>query len=211
MNEGLTPGRSIAIIRDMERLLAEEAVRTALVERLAAARAALAEGTEDWAMQRVPLALFGAGLPPELRAARVSVFRGGSAARIERHENADQFSCLLRGALTIHVWEQGTVLRPRSDGTRILRPRSDGTRILRPRSDGTRWQARQFRADGHAQQRISYVARGLWHHPICPDEGMCELVGFHTATPAELIDEYAATREEAEGARAGTSRPQERE
>ena len=28
---------------------------------------------------------------------------------------------------------------------------------------------------------------------------MCELVGFHTATPAELIDEYAATREEAEG------------
>ncbi len=178
MNEGLTPGRSIAIIRDMERLLAEEAVRTALEERLAAARAALAEGTEDWAMQRVPLALFGAGLPPELRAARVSVFRGGSAARIERHENADQFSCLLRGALTIHVWEQDTVLRPRSDGTR--------------------WQARQFRADGHAQQRISYVARGLWHHPICPDEGMCELVGFHTATAAELIDEYAATREEAE-------------
>ncbi len=174
MNEGLTPGRSIAIIRDLERLLAEEAVRTALEERLAAARAALAEGTEDWAMQRVPLTLFGVGLPPELRAARVSVFRGGSAARIERHENADQFSCLLRGALTIHVWEQGS------------------------------WQARQFRADGHAQQRISYVARGLWHHPICPDEGMCELVGFHTATPAELIDEYAATREEAEGARAGT-------
>lgn len=169
MPEEMTAGRALAIIRDMERLLAEEAVRAALEERLAAARAALAAGPDDWAMQRVPLDLFGAGLPPELRAARASVFRGGSAARIERHENADQFSCLLRGALTIHVWE------------------------------GENWQARHFRAEGHAQQRISYVARGLWHHPICPADGDCELVGFHTVTPAELIDEYAATREEAEG------------
>ena len=53
----------------------------------------------------------------------------------------------------------------------------------------------------HAQQRISYVARGIWHHPHCPAGGDCELVGFHTATPAELVDEYAATREEAEGRR----------
>ena len=179
MQEEMTAGRALAIIRDMERLLAEEAVRAALEEQLAAARAALAAGPDDWAMQRVPLELFGAGLPPELRAARASVFRGGSAARIERHENADQFSCLLRGALTIHVLEGGSVLGPRSDGTR--------------------WQARHFRAEGHAQQRISYVARGLWHHPICPADGDCELVGFHTVTPAELIDEYAATREEAEG------------
>ena len=169
MPEEMTAGRALAIIRDMERLLAEEAVRAALEERLAAARAALAAGPGDWAMQRVPLELFGAGLPPELRAARASVFRGGSAARIERHENADQFSCLLRGALTIHVLESGV------------------------------WQARHFRAEGHAQQRISYVARGLWHHPICPADGDCELVGFHTVPAAELIDEYAATREEAEG------------
>ena len=179
MPEEMTAGRALAIIRDMERLLAEEAVRAALEERLAAARAALAAGPNDWAMQRVPLEIFGAGLPPELRAARASVFRGGSAARIERHENADQFSCLLRGALTIHVWEGGAVLGPRSAGTR--------------------WQARHFRAEGHAQQRISYVARGLWHHPICPADGDCELVGFHTVQEAEPIEEYAATREEAEG------------
>ena len=184
MPEEMTAGRALAIIRDMERLLADEAVRAALEERLEAARAALAAGPNDWAMQRVPLELFGAGLPPELRAARASVFRGGSAARIERHENADQFSCLLRGALTIHVLEGGAVLGPRSADPRIA---------------GTRWQARHFRAEGHAQQRISYVARGLWHHPICPADGDCELVGFHTVPAAELIDEYAATREEAEG------------
>lgn len=167
--QGLTAGRVLAIIRDVERRLAGEAIRAALEERLVEARAALAAGPADWAMQRVPLTDFGAGLPGELRASRVSVFRGGSAARIERHENADQFSCLLRGALTIHVWEQGT------------------------------WQLRQFRADGSAQQRISYVARGLWHHPICPAGDGCELVGFHTVPAADLIDEYAATREEAEG------------
>ena len=107
MQDAMTAGRALAIIRDMERLLMEEAVRAALEEQLAAARAALAAGPDDWAMQRVPLELFGAALPVELRAARASVFRGGSAARIERHENADQFSCLLRGALTIHVLEEG--------------------------------------------------------------------------------------------------------
>lgn len=178
MQGAMTAGRALAIIRDLERLLAEEAVRAALEQRLEAARVALAAGPNDWAMQRLPLDLFGAGLPPELRAARASVFRGGSAARIERHENADQFSCLLRGALTIYVWESGA---------------GSG-----PRNDGPRWQARHFRATGHAQQRISYVARGVWHHPICPAGG-CELVGFHTVTASELVDEYAATREEAEG------------
>ncbi|MCY4009814.1 MAG: hypothetical protein OXF22_08720 [Anaerolineaceae bacterium] len=167
--EGMTAGRVLAIIRDVERRLAEQTVREALEERLAEARAALAAGPADWAMQRVPLALFGAGLPKELRASRVSVFRSDSAARIERHENADQFSCLLRGALTIHVLEGGS------------------------------WQARQFRADGSAQQRISYVARGLWHHPVCPAAEGCELVAFHTVPAAELIDEYAASRAEVEG------------
>ena len=180
MNEGLTPGRSIAIIRDLEKMLQAAPLRAALEERLRATRAEL---SGEWGMQRVPLALFGEALPPELRSSRVSVFRAGSQARIERHANADQFSCILRGALTIHVGEGAGVLR---------------------------WQARHFRAEGHAQQRISYVARGLWHHPHCPAEGDCELVGFHTAAAGELVDEYAATREEAEGARAGTSRPQER-
>lgn len=170
MQGGLTAGRALAIIQDLERLLQDAALRAALEERLAVVRADLAGGPGDWAMRRVPLELFGAGLPPELRSSRVSVFRAGSAARIERHENADQFSCLLRGALTIQVLESGT-----------------------------RWQARHFRAEGHAQQRISYVARGSWHHPLCPAEGDCELVAFHTVPAEALIDEYAATREEAEG------------
>lgn len=166
MSGGITAGRALAIIRDLERLLRDAELRAALAERLRVTRETL---NGEWGMQPAPLSLFGDGLPPELRASRVSVFRAGSQARIERHPNADQFSCILRGALVIHVRERGS------------------------------WQARHFRAEGHAQQRISFVARGLWHHPHCPPAGDCELVAFHTAPAAELVDEYAATAAEVEG------------
>ena len=162
----LTPGRALAIIRDLEKILRAERVLAGLAEPLRALQEQL---TGEWGMRALPLAIFGDTLPPELRSSRVSIFRRGSQSRLERHPNADQFSCILSGALTIHVWE-----------------------------GESGWRARTFRAAGHAQQRISHVARGIWHHPHCPATEDCQLVAFHTVGVAELQDETAATRAAAE-------------
>ena len=82
MNEGLTPGRSIAIIRDLEKMLQAAPLRAALEERLRATRGPERKRTEDWAMQRVPLALFGARrYRLNCAPARVSVFRAWQRRR----------------------------------------------------------------------------------------------------------------------------------
>jgi hypothetical protein len=111
----------------------------------------------------VPISLdaFGAELPGELRSCRISIMRGGTAYHIERHTNACQYVYSLENSGAISVF------------------------------DGSRWETTLLVSDTGAplSARWHTVPMNTWHQPV-PGERDWVVLGFHTVSSEDLIDDY---------------------
>lgn len=106
-------------------------------------------------------ALFGSDLPEKLKSCRLSVMRGGSAYKIERHPNGTQFVYSLEQSGTISVF------------------------------DGKSWHTSHLSSEREAPltARWHVVPASTWHQPV-PGEKDWVVLAFHTAAADELIDDY---------------------
>jgi hypothetical protein len=113
---------------------------------------------EAW--ESVPLALYAAALPPEIRSSWVFVLRGGATTGAERHPNSVQrmVSWSGEGDFQVH--------------------------------DGARWRSHRLTSDPLAplDERWISIPSDTWHQGVVGPKDWL-VVSFHTADAHELIEE----------------------
>lgn len=129
-----------------------------IAERVLATLARGREEIEAW--ESVPLALYGAALPPEIRSSWVFVLRGGVTTGAERHPNSIQrmVSWSGHGDFQIH--------------------------------DGTRWRSHELVSDPGAplESRWVSIPSDTWHQGVVGERDWL-VVSFHTVPADELVEE----------------------
>ena len=110
---------------------------------------------------QVSLSVFGDSLPPEIKSCRVFALRAGLGSGIECHPNSHQRVLSLEGTGEIRVFDDSA-------------PYS-----VSLRSD----------MGGPLELRWGSLQENIWHQPVAGVEDWVVLT-FHTASEAELIDEY---------------------
>jgi hypothetical protein len=158
----LSIDRNIQIGRAVADLARMDVVKKRFIDAEQEAKAILlADASRLAASIVLPLELFGASLPSELKSCRLSVMRGGTAYHIERHPNATQYVLSIDGEGSIRV------------------------------KSADEWVVSTLSSDPSAAllERWHTVPADTWHHPIPADRDWTVLA-FHTAPAGELKDEY---------------------
>jgi hypothetical protein len=109
----------------------------------------------------IPLALFGRGLPQEIRSAWVFVLRAGADTGAERHPNSHQRMMSFEGSGDMRIGQPGE------------------------------WQSNILVGNPKAplEQRWISIPRNIWHRPVVGADADWVVVSFHTAPANKLIEE----------------------
>ena len=109
----------------------------------------------------IPLAVFGRGLPDEIRSAWVFVLRAGVDTGAERHPNSHQRMMSFEGSGDMYTGEQGD------------------------------WQSHVLISNPEAplEQRWISIPQNAWHRPVVGKDTDWTVVSFHTVAANELIEE----------------------
>ena len=157
-----SPRRREELGRIVEGYLRDPQVSARIAQAAAQARCVLAsDGNRLAGTVPIEESVFESELPIELQSCRLSVMRGGSAYKIERHPNGTQFVYSLEEAGTISVF------------------------------DGESWATSSLTSDPTAPlaSRWHVVPANTWHQPV-PGARDWVVLAFHSAPAHELIDEY---------------------
>src|SRR5262245_6922133 len=119
--------------------------------------------------EAVPLHIFAASLPPEIRSAWVFVLRAGADTGAERHPNSHQRMMSFEGSGNLQTGEPG------------------------------RWQSNVLVSDPDAplERRWISIPTNVWHRPIIDAATDWAVVSFHTVPAEELIEERPDNSREA--------------
>jgi hypothetical protein len=150
--------------RILERL--DEAVRSdatreaieSIVRRVEATMARDPDTVEAW--EPIPLEIYGAPLPAEIRSSWVFILRAGLASGAERHPNSRQ---------RVTSWKGGGDFRVH---------------------DGRRWNSHVLSNDSREplEKRWVSIAPMAWHQGVVAGEDWV-VVSFHTVDAADLVEE----------------------
>lgn len=154
--------REQKFLRKIEALLYSEKARFAIVKAVLDTKTMLdADPERLTAAVQVSLSVFGDTLPPEIKSCRVFALRAGLESRTECHPNSHQRVLSLQGTGDIRVFDD---------------PEPFAVSL-------------QSEMDGPLELRWGSLQENIWHQPVA---GMADWVvlTFHTASEAELIDEY---------------------
>ena len=151
----------------LDRMVQIEQVRAQIrpaVERVCAELRRKQDALMTW--EPIPLPVFGAPLPKEIRSAWVFVLRAGADTGAERHPNSHQ---------RMMTW----------DGVGDMRIGSE-----QPGSE-IQWQSNVLINDMQAslENRWISIPPNVWHRPVIPKSANWVVVSFHTVPAAELIEE----------------------
>lgn len=157
----LIDARESALLRRLEELLRRPAAETT-IEALAASvvRRLELEASEPLAWASVPLEAYGADVPAEIASSWVFVLRSNTATGAERHPNSRQRVMSYCGRGDLQVVVDGAW-------------RSHRLSSERGQSLEGRWLS---------------IPENAWHQAVVGDSHWV-VVSFHTAGPAELIEE----------------------
>jgi hypothetical protein len=149
-------------LRKIEALLDSEKARVVIDKAVLDTKAMLdAEPERLTAAVQVSLSVFGGSLPSEIKSCRVFALRAGIESRIECHPNSHQRVLSLEGTGKISVFD------------------TPEHYTVSLRSD----------TGGPLERRWGSLQENIWHQPVAGVEDWVVLT-FHTASEAELIDEY---------------------
>jgi len=150
-----------AILEQLDAALRSDGVRPlieAIAARVGSDLAAHPDAMLTW--EPVPLASYGADLPPNIRSSWVFVLRAGTTSGAERHPNSHQRMMVWRGSGDFKIWEDSG------------------------------WQSNVLVDDLAAplERRWVSILVNVWHKPVMGEETWV-VVSFHTALANELIEE----------------------
>jgi hypothetical protein len=130
-----------------------------VVVRVSEALARKKDALMSW--EPVPLHIFVATLPPEIRSAWVFVLRAGADTGAERHPNSQQRMMSFEGSGDLQTGEPG------------------------------KWQSNALVSDPDAplERRWISIPTNVWHRPLINAETNWAVVSFHTVPAEELIEE----------------------
>ena len=149
-------------LRKIEVLLESKSAQFVIDKAVLETKAMLdADSERLTAAVQVSLSVFGDSLPPEIKSCRVFALRAGLGSRTECHPNSHQRVLSLEGTGEIRVFDDSA-------------PYS-----VSLRSD----------MGGPLELRWGSLQENIWHQPVAGMENWVVLT-FHTASEAELIDEY---------------------
>lgn len=133
-----------------------------IISRVRAELASKREALMAW--EPIPLELFRAPLPPEIRSSWVFVLRAGADTGAERHPNSHQRMRSIRGSGDLQTEEAGT------------------------------WRSNHLVSDSNAplESRWISIPPNVWHRPVVGDKEDWVVVSFHTVPAEELIEERPA-------------------
>jgi hypothetical protein len=149
------------ILQSLDEAVSTSEVSAALRSISERVLATLARGSREIeAWERVPLDLYGAALPSEIRSSWMFVLRRGVTTGAERHPNSRQrmMSWSGHGNFQVH--------------------------------DGTRWRSHRLVSDpsGPLDQRWISIPAETWHQGVVGEQDWL-VVSFHTIAAEELIEE----------------------
>ncbi len=151
--------RDILQMLDAAVFAPEAAARlSTIAERVLATLARGPREIEAW--EPVPLALYGADLPAQIRSSWVFVLRRGVTTGAERHPNSIQRMVSWSGGGDFQVY------------------------------DGQRWRSHSLSSDPRSslEERWLTIPAETWHQGVVGDQDWL-VVSFHTVPAAELIEE----------------------
>jgi hypothetical protein len=119
-----------------------------------------ADGAATMAWEPIPLSLYGAGLPEDVRSSWVFILRAGATTGAERHPNSVQRVVAYRGCGDLQTWR---------DGEWFSHPLVDQCSA----PFAARWLS---------------IPVNVWHQAVVPGRDWV-VVSFHTVPADELIEE----------------------
>ena len=158
----LSIDRNEALGRAVEKMVQEPTVSARIAQAIEEARKILLSDPERLAgTVPIDLSMLSLDVSREVRSCRLSVMRGGSACKVERHPNGTQFVYSLEESGTISIF------------------------------DGATWTTTNLVSDASAPlaARWHVVPANTWHQPV-PAAKDWAVLAFHTAPAHELIDDY---------------------
>jgi hypothetical protein len=150
-----------SLLESLDAILRSDAVRARLGPIVSRVEQSLEQDrAAPMAWEPIPLALYGAPLPPPIQSSWVFILRAGAATGAERHPNSHQ---------------------------RMMSYRETGD--LQTGGDG-RWQSHPLVSTGGAglAERWISVPPGVWHQAVVADRDWV-VVSFHTVPGVDLIEE----------------------
>jgi len=154
--------REKGFLKKIEALIDGEKARVAVHKAVQETKSMLdADPERLTAAVQVMLSVFGDGLPSEIKSCRVFALRAGLKSRTECHPNSHQRVLSLAGTGEIRVFDDPKPVTVFLKGDR----------------------------DGPIEQRWGSLKENIWHQPVAGPEDWVVLT-FHTASEAELIDEF---------------------
>jgi hypothetical protein len=155
------------MLRFLDQVIRQESIAPSLAAISARVEQELATDPEAvLAWEPVPLALYEADFPEEIRSSWVFVLRNGTATGAERHPNSRQRVASYQGAGDLQI-------------------RSAGEWLSNP----------LVSAPGAAlERRWLSIPPNVWHQAVVPAGPNWVVVSFHTVPAAELIEERPAAQ-----------------
>jgi hypothetical protein len=150
-----------AVLEWLDAILRPEDVRAQIrpIVRRVAQRLAQ-DRTAAMAWEPIPLAVYGASLPPLIRSSWVFILRAGATTGAERHPNSHQRVMAFQGAGDFQTGGEG------------------------------HWQSHPLVSEASAdlEQRWLSIPPNVWHQVVVPDTDWV-VVSFHPVPAEELIEE----------------------
>ena len=151
-----------SLLESLDALLRVEAIRSRIhpiVERVG--RELARNPTARMAWEPIPLAVYGASLPPQIRSSWVFILRAGAITGAERHPNSHQRMMSFQGSGDMQTGGEG------------------------------RWQSNILVSPPDADLEYSWISipANVWHQVVVPDGDDWVVVSFHTVPAHELIEE----------------------
>ena len=151
-----------SLLESLDALLRMEAIRARILPIVEHVGKKLArDHTTRMAWEPIPLSVYGAALPPQIRSSWVFILRAGATTGAERHPNRHQRMMSFQG--TGDMQTGGEV----------------------------RWQSNVLASapDADLEQRWISIPENVWHQVVVPEGDDWVVVSFHTVPAHELIEE----------------------
>jgi hypothetical protein len=142
-----------------------------VVDRVRAALSQQPDALMTW--ERIPLEIFGQGLPEEIQSGWIFVLRAGADTGAERHPNSHQRMMTLQGSGDMKTESKKGELRIKKD------------------EKGIDWQSNVLVSEPSAplERRWISIPPNVWHRPVVGPDVDWVVISFHTVPAEELIEE----------------------
>ena len=149
-------------LEELDRVLRSNKMRTQILPIISCVHAQLARKSEalmTW--EPIPLELFGAALPAEIRSSWVFILRAGADTGAERHPNSHQRMMSIQGSGDMRTEQEG------------------------------KWHSNFLISEPAAplEQRWISIPPNVWHRPVVGKDADWVVVSVHTVPAEELIEE----------------------